>query len=136
MLNVDQLSKKIADLAADDISVSDFQSWFRRESRNVHLWGDELLKEAVFSVESIFSEYHFADLDDAGLKRELASTIDPFVVARVTLAVSESVSESSPVTSTADESEKAGPWDDLYREPIRHWTFAPPPSAELAFEPV
>ena len=78
MLNVEQLSKQIADLVAGSISVSDFQRWFRWESRNVHLWGDISVKDAVFSVESVFSEYHFAGLDDDGLKQELDSAIRPF----------------------------------------------------------
>lgn len=65
------------------MSVGEFEFWFRSESRNVHLWGDSSVNQVVQAVESAFSEYYFADLDDSGLKQELANTVRPFEQASV-----------------------------------------------------
>jgi hypothetical protein len=78
MLSLNQLSDRIAGLAADAKSVADFEHWFRVESRDFHLWGDNDLRDVVFAVESVLSEYRFADLDEAGVAGELAKAIRPF----------------------------------------------------------
>lgn len=58
-LTVDVLSAKIAALAVGEISVPNFEVWFRVASRNFHLWAEAPLQEAVLSVERVLSEYHF-----------------------------------------------------------------------------
>lgn len=78
MLNAIQLSRKIAELGQGLVSPDDFEDWFRVHSRNVHQWGSPELLKAVFSLESVLSEYRFAELDEAGLKQGLAAAILPF----------------------------------------------------------
>lgn len=80
MLNATQLASRIDNLVLDLESIDDFEDWFRSESRDVHLWGDEGLNDFVFSVESAFSDYHFADLDESRLKEELARIASPFAL--------------------------------------------------------
>jgi hypothetical protein len=78
MLNVMQLSSQVVALAANRLGFDEFEEWFRSESRNVHLWGDERLNRAVFSIEAIFSEYHFADLDEDSAIQEMVNSVRPF----------------------------------------------------------
>ncbi len=78
MLSLDQLSQRISELAADRVAVGDFLNWFREASRDFHLWADNDLRTAIWDVESILSEYQFADLDAYGLKVELANAVRPF----------------------------------------------------------
>ncbi len=78
MLSLNQLSRRIEDLSKGRLSVGDFLDWFRVSSRDFHIWGDDELQRAVFSVESVLSEYHFAGLDGSELKQELATAICPF----------------------------------------------------------
>ncbi|HCC57743.1 MAG TPA: hypothetical protein DEQ47_10865 [Solibacterales bacterium] len=79
MLNVRQLSEKIDELAADRVSVYDFERWFRTESKDFHQWADARLKDAVFSIEAALSEYHFAELEESKLKVELSAAVCPLV---------------------------------------------------------
>jgi hypothetical protein len=78
MINVHQLSNAISEVHADHTSLDDFERWFRRESRNMHTASEEELA-AVFAIESVLSEYRFAELDEDSVKSELVSAIFPFV---------------------------------------------------------
>lgn len=71
MLSAEQLSNKIEALADQQVSLNDFEDWFRDESRNVHLWGDEELNEFVDAVEALFSERYFEALADKDFRRIL-----------------------------------------------------------------
>jgi len=71
MLSQAQLADEIVAASAGDSSIDDFEDWFRERSRNVHVWGSDELVRFVFAVEAVFSEYHFADLDDAGTRAAL-----------------------------------------------------------------
>lgn len=74
MLNLQTLCGKIRELSDVRLSLSDFEDWFRDESRNVHLWGDEPVKYFVWEVEDVFSQYHFEFLPD-GQARALLEKI-------------------------------------------------------------
>jgi hypothetical protein len=71
MLSAEQLSKQIEALADQRVSVNDFEDWFRDESRDVHLWGDQNLNELVEAVEALFSERYFGGLDEKRLRQQL-----------------------------------------------------------------
>jgi hypothetical protein len=80
MLDLNELSNRIAALALDEnAQVEDFVIWFRKASKNIHLSDDEDAQSAVSAVESVLSEYYFADLDETNLKVHLTSAIIPFV---------------------------------------------------------
>jgi hypothetical protein len=78
MFNESQLLQAVEDLAQDRISIGDFECWFRLQSRDVHKWGNVRINELVDAAESVFSEYYFEDLDDAGFRRAMANAIRPF----------------------------------------------------------
>lgn len=71
MLNLEQLSEQIAAYASSRVSLREFEDWFRQESEDVHLWGDEQLNEFVFSVEALFSERHFDRLSESEMRKRL-----------------------------------------------------------------
>ena len=79
MLSVYQLSQHVEDLKAGRVSFDDFGDWFRRETRDVHCWGDENLIEAIFAAEDVFSQYHFEGLRHNAVGREMENAIRPFV---------------------------------------------------------
>jgi hypothetical protein len=79
MLSVDQLSSRVAQVVSGDLTFGGFEDWFREESHNVHLWGDQHLNDAVDSIEQVFSEYHFEGLRGSALNKELANAVRPFV---------------------------------------------------------
>ena len=78
MLSLNQLILRIPDLSAGSLSISEFEDWFRAESRDFHLWDDPDLKDAVFAVEGILSEYHFAEMPEGRVVEEMANTLRPF----------------------------------------------------------
>ncbi len=82
MLDVNQLNNAVSDVANDLLSMQEFERWLRGASRNVHEWGDEDLNNAVLSLESVLSDYHFEDLAEEVAKKELANAIRPFVPPR------------------------------------------------------
>jgi hypothetical protein len=77
MLNLNQISSQIAEVVAARISVDEFEEWFRFESRNFHVCSDRRLKSAIFEVEGVLSEYHFAALDEVSTAQQLAAAIRP-----------------------------------------------------------
>ena len=79
MLSVNQISEAIDELS-HGFSVADFERWLRRDSRNVHAWGSEYLKQAVLAVEAVLSEFQFANMEEGAAKLELVKAIRPFVV--------------------------------------------------------
>ena len=102
MLSIRQISNRIDDLSAERESLFDFERWFRLSSRDVHLWGSDQLIDAVFSIEAVFSEYHFADMEEPVVKQELENAIRPFERLkhlRDTKVVAASLNEASGVQS-------------------------------------
>ena len=83
MLTVDQISNQIAACVAGRLSLNAFEDWFRDQSRNAHLWGNENVNEFVDAVESVFSEKQFEKLSERDvrvkLKQEAQRFASPFV---------------------------------------------------------
>jgi hypothetical protein len=79
MFSLDELRQKIDRYLDREISLSELEDWFSIESWNVHQWGSEEEIERVFSLESLFSKYHFEELGESGFRTELAKPIRPFV---------------------------------------------------------
>jgi hypothetical protein len=75
MLNLHQLADQIA--AMDDAYV--FERWFRKASRNFHLWADPPTRGAILAAESVLSEYYLNSFGDSALKQELDNATRPFV---------------------------------------------------------
>ena len=78
MFNLDQLRQQIDRYLAGDLSLSELEDWFSIESWNVHQWGSAQEIDRVFSLESLFSKYHFENLGESSLRLELAMPIGPF----------------------------------------------------------
>lgn len=78
MLNLDQIAINLQELAASRQSLGDFEAWFREHSRDVHLWGDSILIEVVFSIEDVLTMYHFEGLGEQDTKQALLAAIRPF----------------------------------------------------------
>lgn len=78
MLNVDQLSQQIAAYADGNLSLNTFEDWFRDQSRNVHLWGDQNVNDFVDAVESLFSERQFERLSDQSMRDKLQQAAREF----------------------------------------------------------
>ena len=91
------------------MSLEDFEGWFRRESRNFHLYVDENAKGAIFDIEAILSEYHFAGLDERAVPQELAAAIRPFERAEKYLAASFPRQENRAVIGSRSSSGGAPP---------------------------
>jgi hypothetical protein len=53
-------------------SIDAFEDWFREQSRNAHVRGDEDLNRMVDLIEGVFSEYHFANMSEDKVLQELA----------------------------------------------------------------
>jgi hypothetical protein len=117
MLNVDQLLNRVRDLMADRISMGAFEDWFRAESRNVHLWGDESLNQAVFEIEDVLSQYHFENRRGQVLKQELANAARRFE-RPVLVKIGQIFSSPSSITVKLEES-KNGPAVPSLRSPVR-----------------
>jgi hypothetical protein len=75
MLSLSELAGRIADLSLGRVAPCEFAVWFRRASANVHIWGTENIQDVVSSVESVLSEYHFADLSEDDVAKELVAAI-------------------------------------------------------------
>lgn len=82
MLNLQQISNAVADVSMRRISIEEFERWLRKESRNFHASGDAVLVSAVLSVETVLSEYRFAEMTEAIAAQELANAICHFAVPR------------------------------------------------------
>lgn len=78
MLTIPAIESKVSDVSADPLSVEDFERWIRKESRNVHAWGNEDLIAAVMAVEAVLSEYRYAGMSPQNVVAELANAIRPF----------------------------------------------------------
>ena len=78
MLTVSQLSAKLAAML-QPTDADEFVVWFRSESRDFHIWADEPLKDLIWTIESILSEYEFGEMDASTMKQHLMDAIDPFV---------------------------------------------------------
>lgn len=79
MLNVHQISNAAADVSMGEMSVEEFERWFRRGSRDCHAWGDADFLSAALSVESVLSEYRFGNLEEDKVGLELENAVRPFV---------------------------------------------------------
>lgn len=77
MLTLAELSKQIAAFRGGQISLDDFEDWFRTNSRGAYSIPD--VSEAAASVEAAFSKYYFQSIGEQQLSRELANAIRPFV---------------------------------------------------------
>ncbi len=77
MLSIQEIERAISGMGPQGMSGEDFERWLRRESRNVHAWGDEELIQAVLSVEAVLSEYRFGGIGEGATQRELANAIVP-----------------------------------------------------------
>jgi hypothetical protein len=78
MINPIQISRQVEDVVAGNVSLEDFERWFRNESRDFLAWGDSRLQRAVFAVEGVLSDYHFDGLEERHVPQELAAAIRPF----------------------------------------------------------
>jgi hypothetical protein len=88
MLNIQHLWQAISEMeSAQGMPIEEFERWFRRESRNVHAWGEAQLIQAVLSVEAVLSEYRFGDLDEDATQKELAVAVRPFLTVHRVRAV-------------------------------------------------
>jgi len=78
MLNIHQLSDAISHVKPENESIEQFERWLRRESRNVHSWGEEAVVDAVLAVESVLSSYRFDSMQPDEVKKELENAVRPF----------------------------------------------------------
>jgi hypothetical protein len=97
MLNLDELYEAVSDMKDGRIVFEDFERWLRRESRNVHAWGDQKLVAAVLAVESVLSEHRFAGMSESDAKKELTRIARPFGPRIVSI---DSYSPADPYTSS------------------------------------
>lgn len=67
MTNALEVQQQLTALVSGGLSLSDFEDWFVLHSWDVRRWGDEPVKELVFSVEGLLSEYSSGDLSRAQL---------------------------------------------------------------------
>jgi hypothetical protein len=105
MISVSEIQQKIGELASQRIEAAAFERWFRKASRNFHQLPSGQLKHAIFAIEAVFSEYHFANLEESALARELAEAIRPFCTIEPSYAAVEiRYGEPSWGTSTAGNS--------------------------------
>jgi hypothetical protein len=74
--------------AEHKVSLDDFENWFERNSWDIHKQSDPVLTRTVFRIESLLSALDDGRVIEADLMarfRELANTIRPFVVDRLTM---------------------------------------------------
>ncbi len=98
MLSQEQLAHAVADLAKKGGSIDEFARWFRAASRGAHNLPDGKLLNEIFAIEAILSEYHFADMPDDVVLKELANAVPPFASPQVSVRMI--VSGPYPETST------------------------------------
>jgi hypothetical protein len=80
MFSANELANKISAYASGDVSLNEFEDWFREASENVHLQGDSALEDFVFAVEALFSERYFDGLSKRNLRTELQEVARRFAV--------------------------------------------------------
>jgi hypothetical protein len=57
MLGTKELARRLTQLAIGRDSVREFEDWFVRESWNANAWAPRELRDAVYSLELVLSEY-------------------------------------------------------------------------------
>lgn len=83
MLSLEDLTRQIEEYSAGRTSFDDFEDWFRTNSRGAYRGGSSEVSGATVAVESAFSQYYFAGLDEPALKRELAKAVRAYLPAAV-----------------------------------------------------
>lgn len=69
MIEFQELSNRLADCAAERISLGQFEDWFVLNSWNIHQANDQELVDAVFRIEALLSGHLDNRIDSATLLR-------------------------------------------------------------------
>jgi hypothetical protein len=72
MIELKELSNRLAECSAGEISIGDFEDWFVLNSWNIHQANNPELLDAVFRIEALLSEQLDNRIDDAALLRAFA----------------------------------------------------------------
>jgi hypothetical protein len=78
MLTLYDLSRQISAYEAGQLSLDDFEDWFRSSSKGAYA-SSRQVSEVAGSVESALSRFYFQQGDEETLKRDLGSAIQPLV---------------------------------------------------------
>ena len=81
------LSQAVAAYRSGNKSLDEFEDWFRTSSRKMFAQGQQAI-DICAAVEAAFSRHSFEDLDEDGLKAELAKIDIPFAPPAVFRAAS------------------------------------------------
>ncbi|HTA66673.1 MAG TPA: hypothetical protein VK776_00280 [Bryobacteraceae bacterium] len=79
MLSLDELKQKVDAVQLGNLSLDDFEDWFRTNSKGAYASKDPHLSEAAASVEAAFSKYSFQVLDQQQLREDLLQAVHPSV---------------------------------------------------------
>lgn len=80
MPSLADLSQTVAAYRRRDLSLGEFEDWFRTNSRGMFGEDAEFL-DACMAIESAFSRYHFEGISEQAFRDELANAIcDPALV--------------------------------------------------------
>jgi hypothetical protein len=78
MLKIPEVSQQIAVYRDAQISLDEFEDWFRSNSRGVYQADDSDDSRVTVAVESALSKFHFQGITEDLLREELADAIRPF----------------------------------------------------------
>lgn len=78
MLTLQELSRQISAYELDQLSLDDFEDWFRSNSKGAYASSD--VSELAASVEAALSKFYFQRTGEQVLKQDLWNYIRPFVL--------------------------------------------------------
>ena len=101
----EEIRHKLADVAANKLSVWDFKDWIEPHSWSMHRDLDKDSIRLIGSIQSAFDLYDYEGADESLLRRKLFALLKPAVQyfeIRVQVAVGRvSEASASPITATA-----------------------------------
>jgi hypothetical protein len=77
MADLEDLARAVRAYERDEWSLDQFADWFRNVSRRKFAEPVEVRK-AIFEIDAIFSEMHYAHKSQAEFRKELANAVRPF----------------------------------------------------------
>jgi hypothetical protein len=81
MFTLEELSRQIAACNNGSLSIQQFVDWF--EGNCAGAYEIESLRDATVAVDAALSEYHYDEIDEDLLKKELAVAVRPFALSEL-----------------------------------------------------
>lgn len=90
MASVNEISAQVRAFLGDRISLQELEDWSASYSWNIHQRADQETQNLAYAVRGLLVDYSSGDIDEATLRRELATAALPFVLSAVRISLKSS----------------------------------------------